>query len=363
MRGQIAVMTEPRHLTFQEYAVPDPEPGALVLRVLRSNVCGSEIHIWCGHHPTKRRGGLGHETVGVIEKLGAGIDADFAGVPVKEGDRVVATYFIHCRRCPPCRRGKIHLCDNAYRFWGRQPEDDPHFHTTFATHWYVHPEQAFYRVPDAVTDRAAASANCALSQVYFGLELGPVRLGDCVVIQGAGGLGLNATAVAREMGAEVIVIDAAANRLADARRFGAHHVIDMRVFPTVEERVAQVAKLTGGGADICVEVAGVHEAYPEAVKMLRTGGTLIAMGIVNPGKTISFDPGFAVRRGLTTIATVRYPADYLKKSLDFIARYGDRYPFDQLLDRDYPLKDIERALEDSAARVVTRASIVMVNKN
>ena len=359
MQGQIAVMTDPGQLTMQQYPVPDPVPGGLVLRVLRSNVCGSEIHIWCGHHPTKKRGGLGHETVGVIEKLGAGVKCDFAGEAVTEGDRVVAPYFIHCRRCAPCRRGQVHLCDNAYTYWGRQPEEAPHFHTTFATHWYVHPEQAFYKVPDSVSDRAAASANCALSQVYFGLELAAVRLGDKVVIQGAGGLGLNATAVACEMGAEVIVIDAAANRLADARRFGAHHVIDMKAFPTVEERLAQVSALTGGGADICVEVAGVHDAYPEAVRMLRTGGTLLAMGIVNPGKTVPFDPGYAVRRGLTAIATVRYPADYLKKSLEFMARYGARYPFDSLLDRDYALNDIERALDDSAARRVTRASIVM----
>lgn len=363
MRGQIAVMMAPGSLAIQDYPIPDPAPGALVLRILRSNICGSEIHIWCGHHPTKRSGGLGHETVGVIEKLGAGVVADWAGTPVKEGDRVVAAYFIQCRRCPPCQRGDGHLCDNAYTYWGRLPEEPPHFHATFATHWYVHPEQAFYKVPDTVSDRAAASANCAQSQVYFGLELARVRLGDRVVIQGAGGLGLNAAALAREMGAEVIVIDAAANRLADARRFGAHHVIDMRALPSADERVAAITRLTAGGADLCVEVAGVHEAYPEGIRMLRPGGTLLAMGIVNPGKTVAFDPGYAVRRGLKTIATVRYPTEYLRKSLDFLARFGTEYPFDSLLDRDYPLTDIERALDDSAARRVTRASIVMQAAN
>lgn len=359
MQGQIAVMTSPGQLTFKDYPVPDPAPGALVVRVLRSNVCGSEIHIWCGHHPTKRSGGLGHEAVGIIEKLGAGVTTDHAGTPIHEGDRIVATYFIHCRRCPPCQRGQVHLCDNAYTYWGRQPADDPHFHATFATHWYIHPAQMFYKVPDAVSDRAAASANCAQSQVYFGLELGQARLGDRIVIQGAGGLGLNAAAIAREMGAEVIVIDAVAARLAEAKRFGAHHVIDMNAYPTVEDRVAAVAQLTGGGADLCLEVAGVVDAYPEAIRLLRPGGTLVAMGIVNPGKTVPFDPGYAVRRGISTIATVRYPGAYLKKSLDFLVRYAARYPFDSLLDRDYPLDQILQALDDSAARRVTRASIVM----
>ena len=359
MQGQIAVMTEPGQLTYQDYPVPDPAPGALIVRILRSNVCGSEIHIWCGHHPTKRKGGLGHETVGVIEKLGAGVTTDHAGNVIKEGDRIVATYFIHCRRCPPCQRAQVHLCENAYTYWSRQPEDAPHFHATFATHWYVHPEQIFYKVPDSVSDRAAASANCAQSQVYFGLELAKTRLGDRVVIQGAGGLGLNAAAIAREMGAEVIVIDAVSARLAEARKFGAHHVVDMGAYPTVEDRVAVVTELTRGGADICLEVAGVHEAYPEAIRLLRPGGTLVAMGIVNPGKTVPFDPGFAVRRGLTTIATVRYPGYYLNKSLDFLAHYGARYPFDALLDRDYELSQVRLALDDSAARRVIRASIVM----
>ncbi len=359
MRGQIAVMTEPGQLTYQEYSVPDPAPGALIVRVLRSNVCGSEVHIWCGHHPTKRKGGLGHETVGIVQKLGAGVSTDHTGTPIKEGDRIVATYFIHCRRCPPCQRGQMHLCDNAYTYWGRQPEDDPHFHATFATHWYIHPEQVFYKVPDTVSDRAAASANCAQSQVYFGLELAKARLGDRIVIQGAGGLGLNAAAIAREMGAEVIVIDAVTTRLDEAKRFGAHHVIDMNLHPTVDERVAAVTELTRGGADICLEVAGAHEAYPEAIRLLRPGGTLVAMGIVNPGKTVPFDPGYAVRRGITTIATVRYPGAYLKKSLDFLAQHQARYPFDALLDRDYPLAQVVQALDDSAARRVTRASIVM----
>jgi len=253
----------------------------------------------------------------------------------------------------------VHLCESAYTYWGRQPEEAPHFHATFATHWVVHPEQVFFKVPDNVPDRAAASANCAQSQVFFGLELANPRLGDTLVSQGAGGLGLNAAAIAREMGAEVIVIDAVAARLREAERFGAHHVIDIATHPRAADRVAAVAELTGGGADMCLEVAGVHDAFPEALQLLRPGGTLVMMGIVNPGRTVPVDPGFAVRRGLTIHAVVRYPGSYLKKSLDFLARFGERYPFDSLLDRDYPLSNIVQALNDSASREVTRASILM----
>jgi threonine dehydrogenase-like Zn-dependent dehydrogenase len=360
MKGQIAVMTKPGALEYQEYTVPDPEPGAIIARILRSNVCGTEVHIWCGHHPAKQKGGLGHETVARIERLGKGVTHDHAGQPVKEGDRIVATYFIHCRKCYPCQKGQFNLCENSYRYWGRMPEEDPHFHATFATHWIVHPEQTFYKVPDKVSDQAAASANCAQSQVYFGLDLAGVTYGDSIVIQGAGGLGLNAAAIAREKGAEVIVVDGVALRLDEAKKFGAHHIVDMTQHPTVEARVEAVNKLTGGrGADFCMEVAGVLEAFPEGMKLVRAGGKMISMGTVTPGKTIPFDPAAAVRRGITTISTLRYYGPYLKKSMDFLTAFRDKYPFESLLDRDYPMDNIVGALNDSVARKVKRASIVM----
>lgn len=359
MKGRLVNMIEPGKLEFREYDVPAPGPGALIARITRSNVCGSELHVWCGHHPTKKKGGLGHEAVAVVERLGAGTTHDHAGVALAEGDRIVATYFIHCRRCRPCAKGQPWLCVNAYQFWARQPDDDPHFHATFATHWYVHPEQTFFRVPDEVSDKAAASANCALSQVYFGLDLARTSWGDSVVIQGAGGLGLNAAAVAREKGAEVIVIDAVAERLAQARRFGAHHVIDMNEYATTDARIEAVAALTSGhGADVCVEVAGVVDAFPEGTKLVRQGGTFVSIGTLNPGQTVAYDPGYSLRRGVTIVPAMRYPGHYLGKALDFLRETRDRYPHDELLDRDYALDDVGEALTDSAARTVTRASLL-----
>ena len=360
MKGRLVNMLEPGKLEFREYDVPEPGPGALIARVVRSNVCGSELHIWCGHHPNKKSGGLGHEVVAVVDRLGPGTTHDHAGRPLAEGDRIVATYFIHCRRCYQCSKGQPWLCANAYQFWARQPEDDPHFHATFATHWYVHPEQTFFKVPDEVSDKAAASANCALSQVYFGWEQANAGYGDSVVIQGAGGLGLNAAAVAREKGAEVIVIDSLPDRLVQAQRFGAQHVIDMNAYPTTEARMEAVFALTGGrGADFCMEVAGVVAAFPEATQLVRLGGTVISIGTLNPGQTVPYDPGYALRRGVTVIPAMRYFGHYLDKSMRFLSETAQRYPHDELLDADYPLDDVARALSDSAARTVTRASLVV----
>jgi threonine dehydrogenase-like Zn-dependent dehydrogenase len=361
MQGEIAVMTRPGELAYQQYDVPAPEPGALVLQVLRANVCGSELHIWRGHHPVKKRGGFGHEMVGRVHALGQGVTTDCAGEPLQVGDRVVATYFQTCGRCAQCLGGQPNLCDNAYEFFGLQPEAAPHFHNAFATHCYIHPRQNYYKVPDRVPDAVAASANCALSQVYYGLDRIQLAYGETLVIQGVGGLGLVGVALARSRGAKVIVIDQVPQRLAQARAFGAHHVLDMKELPTPADRIARVQALTGGrGADVGMEVTGVPEAFNEGVTgLVRRGGRYLVMGNLSPGFTIPFDPGLLTRRSVMVMAVDRYEARYLHKALRFLEGEGRVYPFERLLDADFQLGELELALRKSIDREVTRASIVM----
>ncbi|GAB7543109.1 zinc-binding dehydrogenase [Cupriavidus sp. 8B] len=361
MLGEIAVMTKPGELEYQHYEVPEPGPGALVLRILQANVCGSELHIWRGHHPVKKRGGIGHEMVGVVHALGDGVTTDCAGEPLTIGDRVVATYFQTCLRCPQCLDGQYNLCDNAYQFFGQQPEVAPHFHSGFATHIYIHPRQHYYRVPDNVPNAAAASANCALSQVYFGLDRIGLRDGDTLVIQGAGGLGLMGVALAKTRGARVIVIDGIAQRLVQASELGADHILDMNDYPAASDRIAAVQALSAGrGADVGMEVTGVPEAFNEAVTgLVRRGGRYLVMGNLSPGFTIPFDPGLLTRRAVQVIPVDRYDGRYLHKALRFLSDYQGTFAFDKLLDSHFHLRDVRLALDKSARREVTRASIVI----
>jgi threonine dehydrogenase-like Zn-dependent dehydrogenase len=360
MQGRIAVMSSPGELEYQDYDVPDPEPGCLVLRVIRANVCGSELHIWRGHHPVKKRGGIGHEMVGRVAALGKGVLADSAGQSLEIGDRVVATYFQTCLRCAPCRDGQYNLCDNAYEFFGKQPEQAPHFHSAFSTHIYIHPRQNFYKVPDDVTDSVAASANCALSQVYFGLDRIGLAHGETLIIQGAGGLGLMGVALARARGNRVIVIDGVAARLAQAKNFGADHIVNMQDHPTEADRIKAVQELTDGrGADVGMEVTGVPAAFNEGVRgLVRRGGRYLVMGNLSPGFTIEMDPGLLTRRAVTVMPVDRYDARYLFKALKFLVDWGHRYPFENLLDADFLLEDVKLALDKSAKREVVRASII-----
>jgi threonine dehydrogenase-like Zn-dependent dehydrogenase len=358
MKGKVAIMMIPDHLTFGEYDFPEVEPGAVLVKVIRANICGSEVQMLKGLTPFKRV--LGHEMVGEIMKLGPGVETDYAGNPVKVGDRIAAAYFLTCRKCNPCNEGRFHLCVNAYKHWTKTPEEAPHFHGAFGTHYYIYPDQYFYRVPDNVPDSAAASANCALSQVYFGLEKANLRYNETVVIQGAGGLGLYAAAVAKEFGATVIAIDALSGRLEKAKEFGADYLIDMNEYDTVEKRAQRVYELTEGkGADLGMELTGVPAALNEGIQLVRVGGRYVSIGSNSPGNMTTFDPGLMTRKSIDIIAMVRYDPWYLHKALKFLSRNIEKYPFGEMLDAEFCLEDLYVALTKSASREVTRASIVI----
>lgn len=357
--GKLIYLDQPEKIDVKEYKVPEPEPGALVTEVARANVCGSELHIWRGHHPEVKEGVLGHEVLCRVNELGEGVETDYAGRPISEGDLIAPAYYITCQRCSSCRKGEFYLCQNAYRHWSKSPEESPHFHGTFATHYYIHPNQYFYKVPDGLDEKIAAGANCALSQVMFGMDEVGIEYGDTVVIQGAGGLGLNSIAVANEQGANTIVVEGVDGRIERARQFGVDHVVDFREFDTVEARSKRVRELTDGvGADVAVEVAGVPDAFAEGIHLLRDGGRYLEMGNVNPGHTTEFDPGTLTRKGIDITAVVRYNPWYLRKALAFLADNVEKYPYENLIDAEFDLLDVKEALAKSDSREITRAALI-----
>lgn len=357
--GTVAYLAEPGQVELREYEVPSPEPGEVLTTVERANVCGSELHIWRGNHPEVKEGALGHEALCRVEELGDGVEADFAGEPIAEGDLLSPVYYLTCRRCTACRNARFHLCENVYEYWSRSPDEHPHFHGTFATHYVVHRNQYFYKVPEGLDPGIAAGANCALAQVMFGLDRTGLEYGDTVVIQGGGGLGLNAIAYANERGAETILVEGVDGRIDRAREFGVDHVVDFRAYDSVEARAERVRELTDGvGADVGVEVAGVPEAFAEGIHLLRDGGRYLEMGNVTPGSTTEFDPGLLTRKSIDVTAVVRYDPWYLRRALEFLDEQSGNYPYEDLIDAEFELTAVSEALRQSDSREVTRATLL-----
>ena len=203
------------------------------------------------------------------------------------------------------------------------------------------------------------SANCALAQVVMGLERVDVQPMDRVVVQGCGGLGVYACAIAKDRGAEtVIAIDGIDERLQLAKQMGADHVIDFRDQPDSKQRIDAVKDLTDGlGADVVVEVVGFANVINEGLRMLAWGGRYLEMGTFYTGTSFECDPGRLVGQNQRIEAVASYDAASLQRGIDFLSRNADRLPLDEVV-VDYPLEQIEQAFADQDAGRVRRASLV-----
>lgn len=359
MIGRVASMKADKVTEILEFEVPEPEQGAVVMEILRANICGSDIHMWEGKHVLKNHV-MGHEMVGRIHKLGEGVSTDYAGQPVKVGDRIVPLYYLVCHKCRNCQNGLENICEHGNDLGGQPAVKYPHFTGAFGTHYYIAPGQHFYKVPDCVSDEIAAGANCGITQMLYTLEKAGLHNGQNVVIQGAGGLGLFSCAIAKESGAAVIIIDAVESRLDEAKRFGADHTINMKEIDTIEARRKEIERLTGGaGADMVIELAGVPAAFNESLRLVRPGGTVVEAGNVLSKEefNVSIVPGLIVRNCITVIGQVRYLPRYLHKALLFLEKTCQKYPYGAMSDRDYTLDETQLALEKAAAREVQRAAI------
>ncbi|GHB73281.1 zinc-binding alcohol dehydrogenase [Streptomyces viridiviolaceus] len=363
--GRAALFYGPgKPFKLTELPVPEPEPGALVMRVTRANICGSDLHIWSGEGALAAGGRddgrvIGHEMTGVVHSLGPGVDRDWAGEPLAPGDRIVCQYFAPCGRCRPCLHGRAEACTQQHRAFQGKPSVFPHFRGAFADYFYVRPTMAVFKVPDRVGDVLAAGVNCALAQMTMAFERAQVKMGDRVVIQGAGGLGLYATALARECGAsQVVVVDGVDERLELARGMGADEVVDFRELGSAEARAARVRDLTDGGGDVVFELVGRPGAIEEGLRMVARGGRYLELGTFYQGTTTAIDPGYLVMNNITLQAVAFYDAHSLKKALTFLERHADDLPLGQAA-ADYPLEAIDTALADQHAGKVARGSLVM----
>jgi L-iditol 2-dehydrogenase len=352
---------------IKEVPIPEVEPEGVLIRVTVANICGSDLHFWRGDAPLRYPDDgwiYGHEMTGRVARLGTKVKTDSLGRPLQEGDRVAYTYFYPCRRCYACLNNEPAACPNKIeRPVG--PSVFPHLHGAFADHYYLRPGGYLFKVPAELTDEVVAPVNCALSQVIYGLHVADLRFGQSVVIQGAGGLGIQAAAVAKDMGASrVIVVDQISGRLELARAFGADHTLSLKDIPERRERVKLVREWTGGvGADVACDLVGFPAVIPEGLEMLRAGGTYLEIGTISRGAKIELEPSLLVWGSKKIVGVIQYDPWVIPKALDFLVRTRERWPWGRLLSHKYPLDKINEAFAASEwhnkeTTAITRAALI-----
>ncbi|MCC6314253.1 MAG: alcohol dehydrogenase catalytic domain-containing protein [Thermomicrobiales bacterium] len=343
LRGNSAVLDAP-HGTFaiEERDVPEPRPGGLLLRQELCGVCATDAYVHRGHLPgTVFPLVLGHETIGIVERLGPGTTEDATGRPLAVGDRVSVAPGVSCGHCVFCavhRQPTLCLNRRGYGFRPRRDEP-PHFQGGFAQYVDV---AAGATVLTMAVDATAAVTLEPLTIGIHAATRANIPLGATVVIQGSGAIGILALAAAREAGAlRTIVVGGPATRLALAREFGADVTIDLAAVPDPAERTRLVRAETPGGhgADVAIECAGTPAAISEGIDMLRRGGVYVEAGHYTDHGDIPLNPfRHLVNKHITLVGVWSAGIPHFVAGRALIE--SGRYPFADLVSHVLPLERV-----------------------
>jgi threonine dehydrogenase-like Zn-dependent dehydrogenase len=356
-----AVMPAPlAPVEVREFAEPHLPPGGALLRTALSEVCGTDVHLWHG-----RLSGVpypiipGHVTTGTLDAIRGSL-CDLEGHALHEGDRV-AFFDVHrtCGRCPACTVHRTPTRCASRRVYGITDSATEGLFGGWAQKVYLEPGVLVAKLPDAVSFEAYIGGGCGLLTAVHIIDRATIKLGDTVLVQGAGAVGLSAAALARRAGAvQVIVIGAPANRLELATRMGADHVIDLDA-TTPQERLDRVRALTGGlGADVVVEAAGSPRAFEEGVRLARNGGVYVIAGhYTNTGDSTINAHEHINRKHLEIRGCWGSEAGHFLRALKILERYEREVPWAAIGARTYGLSQINEALEAAGALTIPKALV------
>ena len=345
---------------MREFPLPTIESGAILVKIRMATICGSDLHTWQGKRSAPTPTILGHEVVGEIAEMGESVTTDTLGNPLDIGDRITWTIMSSCGKCFYCRIKNLpQKCLHLFKYGHASCEQPPHLTGGLAEYIYLKPGTAIFKIPDTLADEEVVSINCALATVIHGMEAIDVRMGENVVVQGAGMLGLYAVALLKEIGARtIIVLDVQERRLKMAEEFGADVCINVSKIGD-EEAIQQVHQLTDGrGADAVIEVCGIPKVLPSGVNMLGIEGRYLIIGLVFPNALATFDGYSIVTKLLTLKGIHNYDARHLANALDFIKRTKAKYPYDKLITSKFSLQKVDEAFKAAQNKMAIRVAVI-----
>ena len=363
-------MTAPGKLEVQRFPVPEPEPGAVLLRVRLSGICGTDKHTFRGEtvqyagtaHERRLAYPLicGHENVGVVEAVGGDVPA-YDGTTLRLGDRVVPGANVPCGRCWWCSHDQpYYLCEHLEDYGNSlNVLRPPSLFGGWSELMYLLPGTPIFRVPDELPDELAVLTEPMA--VTHGVEAArrvlDVDAGESVVVYGVGPLGLCHLLKSRLLGCgELVAIDRLASRLETASALGATLTLNASELDEAE-LVARVREHTVRGADVVHDCSGVPATFASSLRMVRVGGVVVESGAfvdlgpvdVNPNRDICVT-------NVTVIGVGGERATSYAPSLELLARNRDRLPVDRIVTHRFALEEAREAIEiaqhDGAMKVV-----------
>ena len=335
-----AIFVEPGRIVLDDKPIPDVGPLDALVRITTTTICGTDVHILKGEYPVRRGLTVGHEPVGIIEKLGSAVEG------YREGQRVIAGAITPSGHSHACLAGQCSQ-DGAGTAHGWKPMGGWKFGNTIdgCQAEYVLVPDAMANltpVPNSLTDEQVLMCPDIMSTGFSGAERANIRIGDTVAVFAQGPIGLCATAGAKLSGATMIIgVDTVPERLAVARALGATATIDFRRTDPVEE----ILRLTGGrGVDVAIEALGTQATFEACLRVLRPGGTLSSLGVYSKDLHIPIG-AFAAGLGDHTIVTSLCPGgkERMRRLLNVVE--SGCVDLRSLVTHRFRLEDIEKAYD------------------
>jgi threonine dehydrogenase-like Zn-dependent dehydrogenase len=356
------VMVGPgRPVEERRLAAPRPQPGGAILETLASEVCGTDVHLWHG-----RLAGVpypiipGHVSCGRILETAGSLE-DVEGRPLRVGQ--VVTFFDvfgTCGSCWHCLVARAGTRCPRRRVYGITTSAEEGLLGGWAERIEIRPGVRVAPLPDGLDVADFMGGGCGLPTGFHAVERGGVALGDVVVVQGSGPVGLNAAIFSLLSGAQaVFVAGAPAARLAAARALGADDVLDIGAVSDPAGRVRWVRDRTAGrGADVVIEASGNPQAVREGLEMLRDAGRYVIVGQYTDAGEVALNPHAHInRRHATVLGCWGYEYTHFHRALALMSRHRDRFRWRDMVTREYALEDAGRALMDMERLAVVKALI------
>ena len=339
-RMKAAIFVEPGRIVLDEKPIPDVGPLDALVRITTTTICGTDVHILKGEYPVERGLTIGHEPVGVIEKLGSAVKG------FSEGQRVIAGAITPSGYSNACQCGRSSQDGPGTRH-GWKPMGGWKFGNTIdgcQAEYVLVPDAMgnLASVPDSLTDEQVLMCPDVMSTGFSGAERGGIKIGDMVAVFAQGPIGLCATAGAKLLGASTIIaVDRLPERLAMARRLGSDHVVDFSQANPVEE----ILRLTDGrGVDVAIEALGTQATFEACLRVLRPGGTLSSLGVYSSDLSIPLD-AFAAGLGDHTIVTTLCPGGKERMRRLMAVIESGRVDLGAMVTHRFKLDDIEGAYD------------------
>lgn len=363
-----AVIPEPNaNVEIRDYPRPKLRDGEVIIKTLYSEVCGTDVHIQQGHlsgvpYPIIP----GHFSVGEVEEVNGNV-ISVQGREVLPGD-LITFLDVHstCHRCWQCQVAKTHTRCPSRKVYGVTHSADEGPLGGWSEIVLLKDDVLIAHLPERLTPLKFISGGCAMPTAIHAVERGEVRLGDLVVVQGAGPVGICAAIAARQSGATVILCDMAPSRLTAGRKMG-FQVIDAAEdgeIP-VAKRLVEVAN--GRLADVVIEATGVSSAIQDGIAMTRDGGRYVIVGHYSDSGDIHINPHFDInRKHLEIRGTWGIEFSHFQKAINLLETLSTSQgsmKFEEILTTIYPLERAQDALDAVRDRRVVKAIISLQKKS